>query len=92
MIPPYNQEDEDDERNWDDDTYEIVVSTQSHIHLGPRPEAEKFVKWLRIRGHDAKLGVADIGENLDTIDGYWTQNSNEARDVFEGLWTRFADR
>lgn len=74
-------EDEEDERKWDSDTYEIIVSPTAHN------DAKLFVKWLRVRGHEAKLG----DDSRDYVDGEWTQNDDEARDVFETLWARFED-
>jgi hypothetical protein len=73
-------EDEDDESMWDDDTYEIELATD---HDG----GQKFVKWLRVRGHDARIGK-DTANRVDTI---LTSNSREANKILTELWERYSN-
>jgi hypothetical protein len=73
-------EDENDERNWDEDTYEIEISCDHE-------EGEAFVKWLRIHGHEAKIGESTANK----VDGGWTSTDREYNVIFDDLWNRYCN-
>ena len=50
-------------------------------------DGEKFVEWLKNKGHNAKIGST----TGNYIDGCWTFNHEKSDEIMRELWDEFCN-
>lgn len=63
-------------------TYKIEIAFDS---CGTEEAANEFASWLNEKGHDASVGKS----TGSYVDGRWTSNDEEAREIMNSLWDEF---